>query len=530
MAREHDVKELIENKSRRLHKLKLQEAREGQSVNPGIITEIEDIETELQELQAELKEIKQSEREPSPSVPAPITQRVPFTDQEDKIELILSSHAPSYYLLDAPAGYGKTALLMELKRRFQEKGWGCAYVSADEHETLEKLIGALFKELDLDESPRIVSAKRLGLDLGGLLKRKWQEEIMKEGLVFLIDLGKTPPSTLVSDLLKQFIPNVQSTLRTDSFFQSKHNRFRVVLAGRYLAGREEITSKSLRLNVLQLPPFSYEILKHTAREYLANCAEDTVTQISAHIMHITGGHPGCMAALLEMYRREGWPPPDDFLELYRSEIQQIIDQEIDRVQMSIPGELQEVMDSLGIFRYLNYTILDRLIHHQCIPVYDEAFALADKLTGAYLLGWEGRLLRNDSTHRLLALRLRRQVDCAKLAQELCEEYLGEPTAHMPEMWVIEAMYQYLQRFAQAIDDPKKRQQLRRTFMEQVVPGVLKKFVERRQPREEYEALKRALKIDQEFRFTVNYYLREAQYDDETYNDLQRQIDSFFARA
>jgi hypothetical protein len=50
----------------------------------------------------------------------------------------------------------------------------------------------------------------------------------------------------------------------------------------------------------------------------------------------------------------------------------------------------------------------------------------------------------------------------------------------------------------------------------------------RNAREEHHALKRALEVDWEFRFTANYFLRQDEYSEEPYEKLCSTIDDFFS--
>jgi len=492
---------------------------------------IRQVERELQQwrssiLSNELEQLEQLRTSKGKSASASPPERIPFTDREDKIEMILSSLAPPYYLIDAPAGYGKTELLLELERRFREKGWVCAYVSADEHRTLKELVTALSKGLDLGTAPRSSDPARLGLELGSELGRKRLEDITEEGLVFLIDFGKESSSRLVDDLLEHFIPGVQDSLRVLKYFKSEHNRFRVILAGRRLASYEHTISHPLPLTVHQLSPFSYKILRDTAYEYLTDFDDEAIAQIAAHIMYITGGHPSCMASLLEMFREKGYPP-NEFLKFCRKEYEGIIEREIDRVHNSVDNQFQEVMDFLGIFRYVNYSILKYLIDKGFISGYQKASSLSDELTTAYLLNRKRRLLRNDSYH-LFGFQHRRQSEQSRLAQEVCVEYIRKPSAQMPEMWAIEYLYQYLQGLSESVNDPTQRQKVRQTFLDKKVPEVLEYLVADRNIQEEKNALEQALEEDEEFRFTINYCLRVNEYSDEPYQRFRQRVSQFFA--
>ena len=54
MNRQKEIKTLIQTHRRRLHELKMRKARQGDSVEVSVITEIEDIEADLEKLQLEL--------------------------------------------------------------------------------------------------------------------------------------------------------------------------------------------------------------------------------------------------------------------------------------------------------------------------------------------------------------------------------------------------------------------------------------------------------------------------------------------
>lgn len=465
---------------------------------------------------------------PPPSAPP---QRIPFTNREDEINLILSSYAPAYYLLDAPAGYGKTELLRELERRFKEKHWVCAYSSGEEDGTLPKLVAVLAQQLELDRDIALEQdAERLALNLSGELQKQRLEDITKEGLVLLIDLEGKPCLPVMPELLGKFIPNIQDSLRTLEFFATKHNRFRVVLAGRYLAGRREIPESAIPLEIRRLTPFSYEIVRDTAREYLVGHDENSIAQIAAHLMYLTGGHPGCIAQTLEMYREKRFPP-DRFLKYFGKQIWEgIVRSVVENVRNGIQSsQLREVLDRLSVLRYMDYEVLGRLIEEE------EKHDLADKLTNTYLLDWKIRLLRDDITRRLLAIRLRGELGAevfsarCKKAQAVCADHLQDPTIQMPEMWAIEYLFQALQQHAATIQKPQERKVIRQTFLNVEIPKALRMLVTGRNWRVERNALKQALKEDWEFRFTVNYYLREEQYSSAPYEEVLQRIEQFFTQ-
>jgi hypothetical protein len=376
-------------------------------------------------------------------------------------------------------------------------------------------------------------ARLLGANLATAIKQQKKDVIAQEGLVLLIDLGKRP-SLKMKDLLEGFIPGVQDNLRTLEFFATKHNRFRVILAGRSLAGRKEIASAPLPMKVLKLTPFDYKVVRDTARDYLPGYTENSVMQIAAHVMYLTGGHPGCMAHALEICKKTGFSP-DYFLRFCAEDVLDAVWREVDNVRNDILLKLRKILDKLCVFHYLDYAILRRLISGDSpvIQGYDSEYDLADELTGTYLLDWENRLLRDDITRRLLAMRLRQEVgaegfsSCCQQAQTICADYLQEPTTQMPEMWAIEYLFQSLQQYTDLIRDVAKRSRICQSFSDEM-RKALELLTDGRNARVEQNALKQALDKDWEFRFTVNYYLRKDRYSDEPYEKLQGEIDSFFS--
>jgi hypothetical protein len=164
------------------------------------------------------------------------------------------------------------------------------------------------------------------------------------------------------------------------------------------------------------------------------------------------------------------------------------------------------------------------------------------LTNTYLFSRKVRLLRDDITRRLLVMRLKKRESHKKwsercrIAQAICAERLRELATQMPEFWAIEYLFQSLQQHAKDIDDlAKERVGICHTFFEEHVPEALQLLLDSGRSlriKEEKQALKEALaaKENWEFRFTVNYYLREDQYSDEPFVELQRRIDAYFFSA
>jgi hypothetical protein len=300
-----------------------------------------------------------------------------------------------------------------------------------------------------------------------------------------------------------------------------------------------------------------------------------IPDLAAHLLFVTGGHPGCLAKLMDMYDQDGLTPSGFFLyrnERIWSEVIQPVTQNVrDGIPESFQG-LRRIFDFASVFRWLDSGILRYLLkvweqelareHNSAFPNQsrdheeqnnkmvlsdDQAscqiagllehegqqpeHALANRLTETYLYGRKRRLLRDAITRRLLAIRFRYndpegfKSQCLK-AQEICAEYiLGKDE---PERWVIEFLFQWLQQYANDIQEDQQRMNIRREFFAEVLPTGMNLYFHKRtvasfEAQDEYDALIDALHEDWEFIFTVNFFLRKDEYSNEPFEELHERI-------
>ncbi|MDM8532742.1 hypothetical protein QUF63_16395 [Anaerolineales bacterium HSG25] len=448
-----------------------------------------------------------------------VKQVVPFINQESTLQAISLFFSPQYHFLDAPAGYGKTALLLELKRRLSNKEL-CAYVSADTYPTLVQTLFLCF-ELSFPENGNVIPLNKLLLELGGQLKQKRQTD---QFVYILIDLEKSFTSVILESLLTQFIPRLHRNLK---------DKFRVVVAGRYLASHEVVKDSDLQPHIHQLNLFSYNVLFTLVRNYLSDMEDDQERQdISAYIFHLSGGHLGAMVKLLGRYKRIN-PTPGEFLCDYKPEINIVMKKAIDDVRSDIPEKLLNIMDILGPCRRFNYQFLQKFMNLELLPQ-DDAYDLADMLSDSYLITANEGFLQHDITSRLLSIRLRQEnpnlfLTICQSARDIYANDLANPTIHRPEIILLELLFQELQLHYYQLSDgmlvelkSSERKKLDEKFFA-ILAKYLKVLMKKRDSRHMSRIVYDTLSKDKHFQFTLNYFLREASYTEQPYNRLREYL-------
>lgn len=491
-----------------------------------------------------MNELEQYLREKNFPVPFPKTQKpslvdnsaLPFTNRLHEISQITYAFTyasvPQFYFIDAPAGYGKTELLHELKSRFENEKppWWCAYTAIREEATMFAIAESLAHELNVDitaTDPTFPSGKRLG----SAVHRQWDKT--KRGLILLLDLDKKPVLSILDELMHNFIPSIKNTLVA---FGGPTRPFRVVIAGRYIAA--QLSEKEPPPATLPLDPFNYAVVRDSVSKYLPD--DHNTDDVAAHLLYLAGGHPGCMVSILQKYKR-GWTPSDlatcaeriwkddDFLGsgIHR-EAQEIYDE--------IPCQnerLRDLIVRLSVFRYLDNFILGEFILPD-VPAMSTPTTLSDSLKDTYLFRRQGRWIRDDIARRLLALRLRNTntqkfIRLCEQAKNIYIRRFSSPKQYEPEISAMEYLFQCLQRHAGNIQTAEQRAAIRSSFWDENVPHVLKIYLnsgDSADTIQEKNALIDKIRGDWEFQFTVNYYLREEHYTDEKCQQLLEKIAAY----
>ncbi len=457
----------------------------------------------------------------------------PFTNRVDEMRLLLSSFAPAYHLIDAPAGYGKTKLLQQLHDQFKEQNWQVVYLSIGSQDSLVRIAKTIAQQLDIEPLYQIQPPLPPGTRLGSALNR-YSGEGNGQGLVFLFDLQPTAGDQILLQLLNVFIPEVYDELSSFEFFASQHNRFRVMIAGRYLAR----LNLPLTARVLRLSTFSYDTILDSTSRYLSSYNLPEIEQLTSHLFFLTGGHPGCLIEAIQLFSQKPVRPDTPaFLNWFRQEVwEQVVSLYAHDVFYTL-NHHGETLEKLSVFRYMDYAILDAFVQKHEINL--TAYDLADELTQAYLLDWEGRFLKDDIIRRLLAIKLRYQqptlfTQYCQDARQFYADQLANSLVQGRDRWIIEYLFHVLYQYAPTIHEPAVRTQLAHQFFETEVPQAFAALVDGhnipvQQWRNEANVILRLMDRDWEFKFTVNYFLRGHVYNGEPFQQLESSIGQFFSQ-
>ena len=497
-------------------------------------------------------------------------EHIKFVNQEVVIRDILSTQSNPITLIEAPSGGGKTHLLNWLQYIFEVpenhhgeyietrnmKSHQCSYVFLNGGGARD-LVKQVFDQFGSD----MYRSGQSLTDLGRQFARSitdLDENKEFEGFVLLIDLSSTPSESFVRDFLGNFIPQVWSRLNTLTSFKENPHKLRIVLAGCNLSDNLSHLSYEQRnmfyQKIHKLAPFEYEHLNLTVKKHLVNRDKKTLNEISRHIYHYSGGHIRCIVRLLQLYNETKLSFPDEFIREERQTIMRLISIERDSLIQNWPKNLETFTDYISGFRVVNISVIEylidqllkknerssdliRLSHEER----DRLSEIRKKQSYADLVNLMTRLnilLRSKEDgiyflinhhHRVLGVHRRTDTDFQNLVKEAFLQYLNHEKRqpYRAERWAIEYLYHALLALNLEIGGEENEKAHADDFFEQTVPFILGTISASRRPAEVHDLLTLRLKKDDDFQFTINYYLPTLRDNVSSFDYLLSTIDAYF---
>jgi hypothetical protein len=459
----------------------------------------------------------------------PPVNRINFVNRNSERKRASATHATAYTLLDAPAGYGKTELLRAIEQDYFGLNWLCVCIDVpDDDRSAMGIIGELAKHTALppDFFARSDSISEAGIKLSTALYSRLSS-LDAPGLVVLIDNAERLPEDQIGPFLNDCLGAI-----------SRNLELRVCCAGRYIKSSwiRQASKAGPRFSRIPLTPFRFRYVEDTVRSLFPG--QNELALRAAHLMYMTGGHPGCMAEILE--RMDFVQPVEEHFREHQDEYREIVLKAIAEIGRPIPAHLQNVFDDLSVFRCYDYRLLQQMLASVSLDYDGQANSLERELTATSLVRRKSNFVRDEIVRRLLAIRMywkkpRRFLELCAAARDIYRQDLDTPTGQEATI-ALEWLFQELQlRYHQSEQGPKERAALREAFFAD--DGLLQQALEiLRAGARWYDSSQNLLTQlegedeDWEFRFFLNYFLRTDRYKQEPFETMLHSVNGFIARS
>jgi hypothetical protein len=454
---------------------------------------------------------------------------VDFVNRRDELQHILNESTPRamYWIIDAPAGGGKSRFLQEIRWRYQNQGWVCCYQEIPHGESpsaldLANLIMSV-RALGVSPFKDAFDPKQLGGEiairlLGAETGIEKVSVARKRGICIQLDNLEVLSDESLSELAR-LTSGIYEGLHASGFFD-RYNKLRFFFAGRYIGRKRHIFESKANLVTAQcsLSPYSFEAIRETVDQYAAKTApqESHLPNLSAHLMHLTGGHPKCIATILEEMATDHFARIPFMLGQYNSLRKDIISPTLKRIEQGIDSKVISIMETLSVFRKYNHRLLDILVGNEMIIWSDNVYQLEEVLTETNLLTRSRSFLQDDITRRLLAVRLRhrspeRFADLCSVGLKFYEDYFNLGSPLYPAEIAVEWLYQKL--LHEYYANEQRGSELQQAMLD-AIDYIFDLLVKKWDYREVIPSFLEILDEDWELVFLVNFLLRDDGFSNE----------------
>jgi len=474
------------------------------------------------------------------------TPIIEFVNRTQELsEISRSTLLQQYWVIDGPAGYGKTIFLNEIQRRYKEQGWVCVYLQIlkGKHTDIIQIADQILQQMGVglgDTSD--VTIEAMGEEIGAnLLSLPLSDEnhqdislagaFFKGGAILIDNIEMLDNSTLLN--LADMINAVHLYLRKSTIFFTNHNRLRFFLAGR--DARRKCTvfrSKGFPYESFSLSPYAFPYVQETVRLYAQKAGialnEDNLLKISADLMYLTGGHPGFIAELLRKLTDSRFTRANTILRQYTEEFSihfNSLLKDLVEFDKDMPA-LIETLEILCVFRRFPPWLLKGLINCGLLTWGGDNDKLEQILTGTYLLKRDSGFLQDSITQRLFAIHLRQndidrfkklcQAGLQMYKDRLSREFSQYPVQLTIEYFGLKLQYDY---HASGL----RRTELKKSILDTLNENIAILVSKLEEDDDVLTDFLTLLEQDWELEFFVNYFLSENFYQPDIYQYLIKQV-------
>jgi hypothetical protein len=308
---------------------------------------------------------------------------VRFVNREYELRRICTLNGAQFALVDAPAGYGKSYLLREVRRQLcglsggppQKPGEGgsgtcCALVEFSDRLALERqVLDAICQQLDIPPAS-VASVDDLAPELIAMTERSEDHGQKLTTVMLMFDnIDQIPMESVKTWLVRDLIAGLDKGLdATES-----GPKLRAVLAGRFVASEWDARGKrhSLKFMLLPLSPFSRDIVEEAVRlkvqEVRRTLDPSACRAMARGIVRLTGGHPRCMGQLIDHLAKRkfsiNYEGPGNYFDrirdrVFRDSVRPVIDALMDKLD----DRMSDLLSRICVFRRFDQRILDVLLN------------------------------------------------------------------------------------------------------------------------------------------------------------------------
>jgi len=324
--------------------------------------------------------------------------RVRFVNREYELRRICTLNGAQFILIDAPAGYGKSHLLLEIRRqlcglsgkppekpREDHPHIRGALVEFGDRLALERqVLDAICQQLDISPDS-VASADNLAPEIVAIADQSEGPNHRLTTVVLIFDnIDQIPIERVKTWLLRDLITGLDKGLDATK----SGVKLRAILAGRFIAGEWDALGKQhgLKFTLLPLSPFSRDIVEEAlrlkAKDVGRSLDPPACSAMARGIVRVTGGHPRCMSQVIDRIARmkfsihyEG--PGNYFDRIHDGVFRDSVKQVIDELMKKLDDKVSDLLWQISVFRRFDQRVVNILFNSGEIEGFnssDEAFA------------------------------------------------------------------------------------------------------------------------------------------------------------
>ena len=309
--------------------------------------------------------------------------RVRFVNREYELRRICTLNGAQFTLIDAPAGYGKSYLLHEVRRqlcglsggstqnpRANNAGTQCVLVELSDRLALEQyVLDAICQQMNISRAA-VTSADDLAPELISMAERsEGQAHKLTTVMLMFDNVDRIPMDRVKTWLVRDLIAGLDKGLEATA----GGPKLRAVLAGRFVASEWDALGKrhGLKFMLLPLSPFSRDIVEEAVRlkaqEVGQSLDASACTAMARGIVRVTGGHPYCMTLVIDRLakRRFGvnYEGAGNYFDRIRGQVlRDSVSPVVDALMERLDDEVSNLLSRISVFRRFDQRILDILLN------------------------------------------------------------------------------------------------------------------------------------------------------------------------